>query len=281
MRFFLSTLIAYFTAAPLLHAQGLTSPWPRRPEVLDQARLLAIDERYAEATDKLRPYLSHAGVAGSDIRRVYSSLMMRLYMNREHPKAFVYTVQSGDHLRRIAQKTNCSPGLLMLINGIIDPARLRVGQKLVALPLQLHIVVYEQESEIALWDDDTMLASYPLEKKEGNILPSALERRVSTVSSYRSGKKLRTHLNVTGDRVVEISGGIYIAGEQKLNDAFAVYRLPQELLNEWAFFILKDTPVSIVAKGEIKAGESPKNMQENENDPHPIAPDEELSESQT
>ncbi len=259
MKLIYLTFIAAVYSSPLLLSQGETSPWPRRPAVLEQARLLARDGRYADACDQLRSELTHHGIAGHEVRGLYSALMMRLYMNREHPKAFVYTVQAGDHIQRIAEKTNCAPGLLMLINGILDPSRMRVGQKLVAIPLQLRLLIHEQESEIALWDGDTLLACYPIESVEGGVLPSQLTRVVKQVDAYRAGKKLSRNaaLNISYNRVIEVSGGIYIAGKQKIKDAFAVYRLPQERLNEWAFFVLKDVPVRIISKGEYKLGEAP------------------------
>ncbi len=262
MKLIYLTFIAAVCSSPLLLSQGETSPWPRRPAVLEQARLLARDGRYADACDQLRSQLAHTGIAGTEIRSLYSALMMRLYMNREHPKAFVYTVQSGDHIQRIAEKTNCSPGLIMLINGILDPSRLRAGQKLVAIPLQLRLLIHEQESEIALWDGDILLASYPIKSVEGGVPPSQLTRIVKKVDAYRSGKKLSRNaaLNISHDRVIEISGGIFIAGLQKISDAFVVYRLPQERLNEWAFFVLEDIPVRIISKGEFKLGEAPPDL---------------------
>ncbi len=241
----------------LLFAQGQTSLWPQRPAALNEARLLAHEARYAEALDLLRPHVALGGIVGKEVRSLYSAINMRQYMNREHPRAFVYEVQAGDHIQRIANKTGATASLIQLMNGIIDGSKLRVGQKLVILSLELHLAIHEVEKELVLWDGDVMLASFPFDKREGAELELAKSYGVTDILSYRGSTRLTqgSENYQTGDRVLGLGDGVYIAGSQQLSDAKTVYRVPQRILNEWAFFITKKATLSL--QPEKKPGENP------------------------
>ncbi len=238
-------------------SQGQTSLWPQRPAALNEARLLAHEARYAEALDLLRPLVSSEGIVGSEVRALYSSINMRQYMNREHPRAFVYEVQSGDHIQRIANKTESTVSLILFLNGMTDAARLRVGQKLVALPLDLHIAIHEQQKELVLWDRDVMLASFPLDAREGEELKQGVSYTVEDILSYRGSTRLSqaSEQYQVGDRVIKLNDGVYIAGTQQISDAKTVYRLPQRLINEWALLITTKSTLSVQASK--RPGEKP------------------------
>lgn len=56
--------------------------------------------------------------------------MERLFSRTPGPEDSVYTVASGDTINRIANRHGVTEELLMGVNGITDPRRLRVGQEL-------------------------------------------------------------------------------------------------------------------------------------------------------
>ncbi len=238
-------------------AQGQTSLWPQRPAALHEARLMAHEARYAEALELLRPLVASEGIVGKEVRELYSSINMRQYMNREHPRAFVYEVQSGDHIQRIANKTGASASLILLMNGVTDASRLRVEQKLVVLPLELHIAIHEQQKELVLWDNKVMLASFPIHTREGEELKQGVNYTVEDVYSYRGSTRLNRASEgyQTGDKVLKLTDGVYIAGTQQIDEAKTVYRLSQRVINEWAYFMT--TKCSLSAQPAKKPGEAP------------------------
>ncbi len=251
-------ICAAAVCSSLLHAQGQTSQWPQRPAALEEARLLSHEGLYDEALKLLTPHLALEGVVGKEVRSLYTSLNMRRYMNREHPRASIYEVVSGDHLNRIAEKQATTTTMLMLMNGIVDPSRLRVGQKLVVLSLPLVIAIHEEQQELVLWDGDVMLASYPIVKTDGESLGDGAMLTVRQLHSYRGRSRVpkSSQLYQTGDKIVELDDGVFIAGNQVLGGAKTVYRLPQQQLNEWAIFATPLMNLS-VQPASRKPGEKP------------------------
>ncbi|MCC5877494.1 MAG: L,D-transpeptidase family protein [Candidatus Sumerlaeia bacterium] len=88
---------------------------------------------YTAAERRLSGVLDRAD-KDADVFQLASALgeanMERLFSRTPGPDDTVYTVKSGDTINRIANSHGITEELLMGVNGISDPRRLRVGQQL-------------------------------------------------------------------------------------------------------------------------------------------------------
>ena len=137
---------------PTAYSAENYSLWPRRPEELEQARRLMQEQKGGEAALLLRPFLADSGIAGREARQICGRVNVPRYLSRMHPGARVYTVRKGDNLARIAATQKCPQDLIMLLNGIVEPSALRVGQKLVVVPMRLRVEIHPVQRELSVWD---------------------------------------------------------------------------------------------------------------------------------
>ncbi len=103
-------------------------------------------KKYAERMDELNADLVF-GPAGS-------------------PDAVIYQVQPGDYLSKLAAKYNCPYRLIMKINNITDPRKVRVGQRLKILcgpngsPMSMSILVDKDEFRMTVYLNGFYLKEY-------------------------------------------------------------------------------------------------------------------------
>ncbi len=238
-------------------AQEFYSLWPRRPEALQAARRLVREERYGDAIKALQPHVALLGVPGKEVRALLTQLQLRHYVNGNHPKAYVYRVESGDNMQKIAAKQQCSYALLLLVNGITDPSLLRIGQKLLIVPMDITVMIHEKEREIALWDGDQFLASYPLLEMRGSRSNDNVNLPLLRNVSYRNGRALHPSSPwvSSSPRWLEFEGGICIAGEQVAPGAQRIYQIAPAFLNEWAIMLPPSTRLTIIKDGSVAIGQ--------------------------
>ena len=167
-------LIYLISAAAVLSSLQYTvlgnenfSLWPRRPEALEQARQLMQENKGGEAVLLLQPYVTDDGIAGHEARQICARVNVPRYLSRLHPGAIVYTVRKGDNMARIAVTQKCPQDVIMLLNGIVEPSSLRIGQKLVVVPMRLRMEIRPWQREISVWDNDQFVAAYSIAKVEG------------------------------------------------------------------------------------------------------------------
>ena len=162
-----------FAVAALFSVQYTTqgsenfSLWPRRPEALEQARQLMQENKGGEAVLLLQPYVTDDGIAGHEARQICARVNVPRYLSRLHPGAVVYTVRKGDNMARIAATQKCPQDVIMLLNGIVEPSSLQIGQKLVVVPMRLRLEIRPWQREISVWDNDQFVAAYSIAKVEG------------------------------------------------------------------------------------------------------------------
>ncbi len=240
-----------------VQAQEYYSLWPRRPEALKTAQRMVREQQYGEAIKVLLPHVGLQGVAGKEVRALLTQLQLRHYVNGNHPKAYVYRVESGDNMQKIAASQQCSYALLLLVNGITDPSLLKVGQKLLIIPMDITVMIHEKEQEIALWDGDNFLASYPLLGMRGNMPEDYEKLPLLRNVSYRNGRALHPSSPwvSSSPRWLEFEGGICIAGEQVAPRAQRIYQIAPAFLNEWAIMLPPSTRLTIVSDGSIPVGQ--------------------------
>ncbi|MFP4499597.1 MAG: L,D-transpeptidase family protein [Candidatus Hydrogenedentota bacterium] len=84
----------------------------------------------------------------------------RVFARGQTPDSKVYSVEPGDNLTSIGIKLNTTQGLLMRANGIEDPSRLRVGQRLKWTPKDFQIVIDRTHCKLYLLDSDGIFKRY-------------------------------------------------------------------------------------------------------------------------
>lgn len=150
--------VARHTAGDLLAARSILS------------RAL-VDERLAEPD---RAWLRER------LARIADDLVFSPQVSPGDPFAFVYTVQSGDSLVRIAQREHLATDwrLIRRINRMPDENRLTVGQRLKLLRGPFHAVVVKSAYRLDVWlgpgdrpSDWVFVRSFPVGLGEANSTP--------------------------------------------------------------------------------------------------------------
>lgn len=180
------------------------SLWPRRPAELEQARRLVREQKGAEAVHLLQPFIKDSGIAGREARQITGAVNVQRYLSRRHPDARVYTVKPGDNVFKIAAAEKCPFELIMLLNGIVEPAGLRVGQKLVLVPMNCRVEFRMGQREVCVWDGDTLVADYTLTSVDSRWAGLRCETHVRGREAYLEGGKLpaRSLMLLAANRVL-------------------------------------------------------------------------------
>jgi len=90
----------------------------------------------------------------------------------------IYQVQPGDHLSKIAAKFNCPYRLIMRINNISDPRKLRVGQRLKVLAgpeggsMKMSILVDKSEFRLTVYLNGHYLKEYAVGIGQHDFTPA-------------------------------------------------------------------------------------------------------------
>lgn len=207
------------------------SLWPRRPAELEQARRLLREQKGAEAVHLLQPFIHDNGIAGREARQITGSVNVQRYLSRRHPDARVYTVKPGDNVFKIAAAEKCPFELIMLLNGIVEPSGLRVGQKLVLVPMNCRMEIHLAQREICVWDGDVLVADYPITPSSA-VVPAEHAMHVIACEGYISGAHLprRSAQFPSSDRVVHLSDSILLTAGQRGQGKFL--QMEQKDLNE-------------------------------------------------
>ena len=224
---------------PLFAAENY-SLWPRRPEELEQARRLMQEQKGGEAVLLLQPFLTDTGIAGREARQICGRVNVPRYLSRMHPGARVYTVRKGDNMARIAAVQHCPQDIIMLLNGIVEPSALKVGQKLVLIPMRLKVEIHPLQREISVWDGEQLVADYPILAVDA--IPKSRQISQLTKVAAREGV-LDGHAVLAKspqfpatDRIIVLENGMVIVGEQGGRGAVQL-RMEQKDLNELSMML--------------------------------------------
>lgn len=222
------------------------SLWPRRPAELEQARRLLREHKKDDAARLLQPLVDQDGIAGREARQMLGAANTPRYLSRRHPGAAVYTVRHGDYLARLATALHCPYELLMLLNGLVDPAAIHVGQKLVYVPMNQRVEINVPSRELSVWDGQVLVASYDI----GNVesMPARMdgeETKVTRRDGFVEGGKVPAHspLMVCANRTLALGNGTVLAAPGR--QAAKAVRMEQADLNELALLVAEGTPVHI------------------------------------
>ena len=216
------------------------SLWPRRPEELEQARQLMAAQKGGEAVLLLQPFVTDEGIAGREARQICGRVNVPRYLSRMHPGAVVYTVRKGDNIAKISAQQKCPQDVLMLLNGIVEPSALRVGQKLVVIPMRLRMEIRPLQREISVWDGQQLVADYPISAMDE--VPKARQKtekvKVAAREGYLDGLAVlpRSPQYPASERVLVLSNGMLISSGQNGHGGVKL-RMDQKDLNELALML--------------------------------------------
>lgn len=226
---------ALFSFCSVLFAAENYSLWPRRPDELEQARRLMLEQKGGEAVLLLQPFVTDTGIAGREARQICGRVNVPRYLSRMHPGAKVYTVRKGDNMARIAATQKCPQDVIMLLNGIVEPSNIRIGQKLVVVPMRLRVEIYPTQREVSVWDGQQLVADYPILSMDE--VPRAQQKtqktKITAREGYLNGMAVlpRTPQYPASERVLVLGNGMALVGGQ--NGRAAIHlRMDQKDLNE-------------------------------------------------
>ncbi len=226
------------------------SLWPRRPAELEQARNLVREQKYDEAVALLRPFVGERGVAGREARQIAAAVNVRRYLSRQHPHAFIHVVKRGENMERIASASKCPSDLILLLNGIVEPSALKVGQKLVVVPMKLRMEIHPEQREITVWDGAELVADYEILSVSGLTGKGNEQVTLSAREGTLQGGAVarRSQEFPSSDRLLRLSNGWVLAGEQQV--AGPTLRLRQPELSELCLLLGVGAPVYLVRDEE-------------------------------
>lgn len=225
-------------------AQDNYSLWPRRPDELDQARRLLQQQKWGEAVHLLTPFVMETGITGQEARSMTARANLPRYLSRMHPYAHVYNVKSGDTLPRVVQQTKCPLDLLMLLNGLVEPSALKIGQKLAYVDMKLRVEIYPAQREITVWDASSLVASYKITALDGvreKVTPS--KTQISSRDAFVNGSRMinRTIQSASASKMLRLADGVSLAGRQPGQGKMV--RMNQRDLNELSLLVRVGTEV--------------------------------------
>lgn len=236
------------------------SLWPRRPDELEQARRLLIQQKWGEAAHLLQPFVHDAGVAGQESRLITASINVPRYLSRLHPEAKVYVVRRGDTLPKIAASTGCPVDMLMLVNGLIEPSSLKVGQSLVYLKMDLRMEIYPELRELCVWDGTSLVASYRIRSMAGvpEMNKDAVATCIKTRESHVQGKSVpsASAQSAVADKLLRLDDGTLISAEAGKQGRYLL--LSKADMNELAQLMVVGNPVVWAKEPQLDAPNEPK-----------------------
>lgn len=225
------------------------SLWPRRPEELEQARRLMQEQKGGEAVLLLQPYVTDEGIAGREARQICGRVNVPRYLSRMHPGAVVYTVRKGDNMARIAAKQKCPQDVIMMLNGIVDPSALQVGQKLVVIPMRLRVEIRPLQREVSVWDGEQLVADYPILSMDD--VPPEYQKSTQTELKAREGYldghavPERSPRYPASERALLLANGMMLTSGQNGHGSLK-FSMEQKDLNELAMMLNCGNEVKII-----------------------------------
>ncbi len=246
--FLILSVVALFNFAAV--AQELNySLWPKRPPEIEQARRLISEQKTDEAVALLRQYVREVGIVGREARKLTGAVNVRKYLSRLHPDAKIYQVVAGDTLMKIASKSSCSPELVILLNGLVDPSALKAGQKLVVAEMHLSAEISIAERELTVWHGEELVATYDVDVSGLQMRTDNVETKVEGRDGYIEGGILPRHSTqfLSAQRVIRLANGVSLTGAQAI--AGAVVKMQAADVNELALLLSVGAEVRIIYSG--------------------------------
>ena len=128
----------------------------------------------------------------------------------------------------------------MLLNGIVEPSNIRIGQKLVVVPMRLRLVVNPLQREVSVWDGEQLVADYPLLSMDDIPRSKQKTEKTSVVAreGYLNGVVVlpRSAQYPASERVLVLGNGMALVSGQNTR-ATVQLCMEQKDLNELAMML--------------------------------------------
>lgn len=231
----------------LADAQENYSLWPRRPAELEQAQQLIRRQEYEQALKLLAPFVHKNGLTGHESRQLTGAILVRRYLSSQHPRVRTHIVRRGENIEKIATHYKSSRDVIILINGMLDPSSLKVGQKLYVIPQDLRAELHLPNREITVWDGQAFVAAYDVSFSPDLAAGQNEETRLSVREGELNGARVprNSALFPSSNRHFKLANGISITGADSAPKGMSV-RMKQRELNELSLLLGADARVSIV-----------------------------------
>jgi len=137
-----------------------------------------------------------------------------LFSGIETPGSFIYTIQKGDGLSRIAKKFNTTIGLIARANALKN-GRLKYGRKLKITKLKFSIAIDKSQNILTLKADGKMFKTYRVSTGKNSSTPTGKFKIITRIVDppwYPAGSKVIPSgdpKNVLGSRWLGISKPSY------------------------------------------------------------------------
>lgn len=185
--------------------------------------LVAARVLYSRALRESRVESERAAIR-AELTKINDELVFSRRVAPDDPWAFWYTVQANDALARINQRQGLAPDwrLIQRINGMSNPNRLQVGQKLKLLRGPFHAVVSKSAFRLDLYmgpadreDQWLYIRSFPVGLGEGGSTPLGtfvVRRNSKLINPHWVNPRTGQHfaaddpLNPIGERWIGLEG---------------------------------------------------------------------------
>lgn len=243
---FLILSAAVFCSAPLC-AQENYSLWPRRPAEVEQAQRLIAAHDYEQALRLLLPFVHKSGLAGHESRRLVGAIRTRRYLSASHPRAHTHTVRRGENIERIAAAYKTSSDLLVLINAMVAPSSLKVGQKLTVFAQDLRAELHLTTREISVWDGRELVASYDITPSQDLLTGGNAETQLRDREGELNGARIprSSAIFTSSNRTLRLADGTCLTGSNSAPRSKVVHMARQDA-NELSLLLGNGARVSIV-----------------------------------
>ena len=139
-------------------------PGMRAPALIGLGRLAEREGKMVAARDSYRLALDDAKADSETWDQALDALgemnVALIFSQMETPESKYYTIASGDNLIAIGVKLNTTQGLLIRANGITDPSKLHLGQRLKYTPKDFKIVIERSTCRLFLMDNQGPFKRY-------------------------------------------------------------------------------------------------------------------------
>lgn len=249
--FLIFAATAFFNAC--LQAETLNySLWPRRPEAVIRALdLLKQGGDEQEIMKLVTPHLRGYGIGGQEARKIAGRINVARYLSPRRPNMSTYTVRSGDHFYRIADRVKCPVDILMYLNGTMDPSSLKIGQKLNMPSLNLRLEIHSDTKEMLVWDGEELVAAYTILKENTPAnLPASTKVQVREASiDGRPVVRNSADFASADKELVLAAGGLRISSRPMSVPGRGGWQLSAADATELALLIVPGNDVLLVRDG--------------------------------
>lgn len=236
-----------------------SSPWPRRPPELERARRCVEpselkEQKLDEAIQILKPYVNRDDVVGREARKITAAVNVRRYLSRLNPYAQCYVVKKGDTLAAIVKATGTPTEMVMLLNGMSDPAKLLPNTKLVVAPMKLRMEFSSKRNELCVWDADTLVAMYDVVSYSIPSSDNNLHTKVKAKPGFLNGRQLHASSTdfLMSNRSLLLENNVTIGSEQIAEGGYIQLLMPD--VNELALLLSVGSEVVLKFVDEIAVG---------------------------